>query len=99
MTADRGGGIVWDAGWWLSGGGRAGTTGFGWRTREASQGGVFGLETAEAEELRGGLGNVGTLELGRTREIQEGNTGTRWEGAGESREERGRNTRVRKILK
>ena len=80
------------------GGVRAGTTGCGWRTREASQGGVRGLETAEAEESRGDLGNVGILELGRTQEILEG---TRelgsWEGAGESREERGRNTGVRKI--
>ena len=65
MTSTGGALSGMQAGGYPGGGvGEAGATGCGWRTREASQGGVRGLETAEAEESRG-LGIVGILELGR----------------------------------
>ena len=63
-------------------------TGCGWKLREAGQGGVRGLGTAEAEEIAEVLGSMETgawEEHGRSRKAH-GKLGS-WEGAGESREE------------
>ena len=71
-------------------------TGCGWKLRGGSQGGVRGLGTAEAEEIAGVLGSVGTgarEKHGRSREAH-GKTRS-WERAGESREELGGNTGTR----
>ena len=60
--------------------------GCGWKLQGASQGGVRGLGTAEAEEIGRNTGDPGrhTGKLGS------------WVGAGESREERGGSMGIRR---
>ena len=74
-------------------------TGCGWKLRGASQGGVRGLGTAEAEEIMGVLGSVGAgarKEHGRSREAH----GITWELGGSWRVqgEQGGNTGVKKPI-
>ena len=63
----------------------------GWKMRGASLGGVRGLGTAEAEEIAGVLGSVGTgarVEHGRSREAH-GKLGGSWRVQGGTRRKHG----------